>query len=123
MFCLCLIIVGFRGIFSTRKYLEKARDDIQNHNLESHFVTEIKVVEARVKILKFLYRYKNYSSIDVDLNINNVAGIYNTFILRHYSFIDERFAILARVCKRWAANTEIVASYRKRLNRLEIFII
>uniref|UniRef100_A0A915EM30 Poly(A) RNA polymerase mitochondrial-like central palm domain-containing protein n=1 Tax=Ditylenchus dipsaci TaxID=166011 RepID=A0A915EM30_9BILA len=55
--------------------------------------------EQKIKQIQFNGRFSN---IEVDLNVNNVAGIRNTHLLYYYSKFDERVAPLVLLVKSWA---------------------
>ena len=78
--------------------------------------------------------------IKCEMNMNNIAGklaplcivflfeflflgIYNTFLLAHYSKIDKRFPALARVLKHWGKEVEIIDSVTGYLNRFGFYIL
>ena len=114
-----MIIVNSSGSFSTVKLLKTAETRLLKLDPNGkNKVTDVHMVDARVKILKFKYVHgRTGAAVDVDLNINNVAGIYNTFLLRHYSTIDERFPILVKILKKYGFYANIINSREKRLNR------
>ncbi|EGT32445.1 hypothetical protein CAEBREN_23525 [Caenorhabditis brenneri] len=59
------------------------------------------VIPAKVPIVKCELT-RAYRFIDVDINVNNIAGIYNSHLTHYYSLIDARFPALALVVKHWA---------------------
>ncbi|KFD67290.1 hypothetical protein M514_05053 [Trichuris suis] len=71
-------------------------------------VSKAQLIPARVPIIRCKFRSPwNYS---VDINWNNVHGIYNTHLLHHYSQADERFPMLYVVIHNWACQTGICDS-------------
>uniref|UniRef100_A0AC35EW06 Polymerase nucleotidyl transferase domain-containing protein n=1 Tax=Panagrolaimus sp. PS1159 TaxID=55785 RepID=A0AC35EW06_9BILA len=70
---------------------------------------------ARVPILRFTMIVDD-AKVCVDLNINNITGIYNTFMLKHYEKIDKRFPMLAMAIKAWAVQAEIINPANGYLN-------
>lgn len=48
------------------------------------FVRNVVIIPAKVPILKFWFN-KPYEALEVDLNINNMPGIYNSYLLHYYS--------------------------------------
>ncbi|KHN80995.1 Poly(A) RNA polymerase GLD2-A [Toxocara canis] len=59
-----------------------------------------------VPILK-LEMGNEYSELEIDINCNNVAGIYNSHLLHYYARIDDRFPALCLLVKHWAINAGI----------------
>lgn len=68
------------------------------------FLQELKLIRAKVPILKFRDRI---SSIECDLNVNNSVGIRNTHLLNAYSQLDSRVAPLVQFVKFWAKHQNI----------------
>ena len=64
-------------------------------------VKKVIVINAVVPILQVEFR-GIYEGLDVDLNINNYAGIRNTHLIHHYSRMDERFPMICLLIKHWA---------------------
>ncbi len=60
-----------------------------------------------------------YEALDIDININNVAGVYNSHLC-HAKF-DTRFAMLVLLVKHWAINAKINEAQYGTLNRLFLF--
>ncbi|CAB3410713.1 unnamed protein product [Caenorhabditis bovis] len=69
-------------------------------------VRKTTLIPAVVPILKVDLQ-PPYENLDIDININNIAGIYNSHLLHYYSQIDGRFPALALVVKHWAIRNEI----------------
>uniref|UniRef100_A0A6I8SYH8 polynucleotide adenylyltransferase n=1 Tax=Xenopus tropicalis TaxID=8364 RepID=A0A6I8SYH8_XENTR len=73
--------------------------------LHKHFYTRLSYIErpqfikAKVPIVKFRDKV---SGAEFDLNVNNVVGIRNTFLLRTYAYIENRVRPLVLVIKMWA---------------------
>ncbi|VDK46090.1 unnamed protein product [Anisakis simplex] len=59
-----------------------------------------------------------YSELEIDINCNNVAGIYNSHLLHYYSRIDDCFPALCLVVKHWAIIANINDAMSGTLNRL-----
>jgi DNA polymerase sigma len=52
----------------------------------SHMVDDVYVVSAaRVPIIKLRARVPDGCLLDVDINVNNVCGVYNTHLCYHYA--------------------------------------
>lgn len=93
----------------------------------AEIVRHIECIPAKVPILKVTFK-KPYEDLEVDINVNNLPGIYNSFLLHYYSRyifffnlhffrIDDRFPTLALVVKNWAKIMEIGDASQGTLNR------
>ncbi|MEE6458496.1 hypothetical protein FKM82_000308 [Ascaphus truei] len=75
--------------------------------LQKHFYTRLSYIErpqlirAKVPIVKFRDKV---SGVEFDLNVNNVVGIRNTFLLRTYAHVENRVRPLVLVVKKWASH-------------------
>ncbi|VDM45763.1 unnamed protein product [Toxocara canis] len=69
-------------------------------------VRQCHCIPAKVPILK-LEMGNEYSELEIDINCNNVAGIYNSHLLHYYARIDDRFPALCLLVKHWAINAGI----------------
>jgi len=47
-------------------------------------IHDILFVPAKVPILKIKFKHP-YQKLEVDMNINNVPGIYNSYLIHYYS--------------------------------------
>ncbi|XP_064608430.1 poly(A) RNA polymerase GLD2-B-like [Liolophura sinensis] len=63
------------------------------------FVKNLEVIPARVPILRFRDKI---SDVECDLNVNNLVGIRNTHLLKHYALMDWRVRPLGLFIKYWA---------------------
>ncbi|KAF4803047.1 hypothetical protein TURU_020135 [Turdus rufiventris] len=61
--------------------------------------------------------------VDFDLNVNNVIGIRNTFLLRAYAFIENRVRPLVLVIKKWASFHEINDASRGTLSSYSLVLM
>ncbi|KAH7697666.1 PAP/25A associated domain containing protein [Aphelenchoides avenae] len=59
--------------------------------------------------------------IEVDLNVNNIGGVYNSFLLYHYAKTDVRFPALCVIVKAWAKLAGINDAFCHTLNRQDPF--
>nr|XP_054756542.1 poly(A) RNA polymerase GLD2-like [Lytechinus pictus] len=66
------------------------------------FIKNMKVIFAKVPILKF--QHKLFRDLDCDLNINHHTGVRNTALLQTYSELDWRVSPLVMIIKQWAKN-------------------
>uniref|UniRef100_A0A914XXS9 PAP-associated domain-containing protein n=1 Tax=Panagrolaimus superbus TaxID=310955 RepID=A0A914XXS9_9BILA len=85
-------------------------------------VANLQYISARVKILKFDIEIDGLI-LPVDINLNNIAGVYNTFMVKHYTKIDERFSILSRILKAWGKKAQVVDSSHGYLNSYTIVLM
>jgi terminal uridylyltransferase len=74
------------------------------------------VLSARVPVLKFLFRKKDRTTVEVDICVSNVLGVANTQLLAKYASLDERVASLGRTVKAWAKKSRIVGTQDGMLN-------
>lgn len=78
----------------------------------------------------------NYKSLEVDLNINNLAGVYNSYLLHYYSRlktiffqlyfflrIDDRFPALCLLIKHWAKRNGIAEAMSGTLNSYSLILL
>lgn len=77
------------------------------------FLSNFTLIRAKVPIIKFRDRY---TGIDCDLNVNNVIGLYNTYLLAMYAKIDWRVRPLGIFIKHWAQCLDIHDAQRGRLS-------
>ncbi len=52
----------------------------------------------------------------VDLNINNLLGVFNTALISAYCNVDQRFQIMAVYLRSWAKQMEIIGAANKYLS-------
>ncbi|KAI6182334.1 hypothetical protein M3Y97_00369000 [Aphelenchoides bicaudatus] len=80
------------------------------------------LINAKVPILRVNFG-GNYSGLEVDLNVNNLAGVYNSYLLHYYSRIDDRFPSLCLLIKHWAKRNEIGEAMNGTLNSYSIILL
>ncbi|KAJ6669824.1 hypothetical protein lerEdw1_000373 [Lerista edwardsae] len=74
----------------------------------SNYIERPQLIRAKVPIVKFrdkvrqVYVITIIFCVEFDLNVNNVVGIRNTFLLRTYAYIESRVRPLVLVVKKWA---------------------
>ncbi|KAG8598676.1 hypothetical protein GDO81_002704 [Engystomops pustulosus] len=94
--------------------------------LQKHFYTRLGYIErpqlirAKVPIVKFRDKV---SGVEFDLNVNNVVGIRNTFLLRAYAHIENRVRPLVLVVKRWAGHHGINDASRGTLSSYSLVLM
>ncbi|NXH40486.1 GLD2 polymerase, partial [Dicaeum eximium] len=86
----------------------------------SGYIERPQLIRAKVPIVKFRDKVRN---VDFDLNVNNVIGIRNTFLLRTYAFIENRVRPLVLVVKKWASFHEINDASRGTLNSYSLVLM
>uniref|UniRef100_A0AAF5DC59 PAP-associated domain-containing protein n=1 Tax=Strongyloides stercoralis TaxID=6248 RepID=A0AAF5DC59_STRER len=91
-------------------------------------VRSIDVIRAVVPILKFELAYFDEEThkdvcFEVDININNHPGIYNSKLLHYYSLFDRRFSQLVLVLKHWAQIREIKDAQNGFFNSYSIALL
>ncbi|XP_069605918.1 poly(A) RNA polymerase GLD2 [Ranitomeya imitator] len=94
--------------------------------LQKHFYTRLGYIErpqlirAKVPIVKFRDKV---SGVEFDLNVNNVVGIRNTFLLRTYAHTESRVRPLVLVVKRWAGHHGINDASRGTLSSYSLVLM
>lgn len=87
---------------------------------ELNFIDNVRLIEAKVPILKFKDKLFN---IEVDLNINNIVGISNTEMVKQYTRIDWRVKPLAITIKSWANFNQINNAYQKTVSSYTLILM
>ncbi|NXF08769.1 GLD2 polymerase, partial [Smithornis capensis] len=83
-----------------------------------NYIERPQLIRAKVPIVKFRDKVRQF-----DLNVNNVVGIRNTFLLRTYAFIENRVRPLVLVVKKWASFHEINDASRGTLNSYSLVLM
>ncbi|NXQ27275.1 GLD2 polymerase, partial [Alaudala cheleensis] len=84
-----------------------------------NYIERPQLIRAKVPIVKF----RDKVNVDFDLNVNNVIGIRNTFLLRTYAFIENRVRPLVLVVKKWASFHEINDASRGTLSSYTLVLM
>uniref|UniRef100_A0A0N5BAF0 PAP-associated domain-containing protein n=1 Tax=Strongyloides papillosus TaxID=174720 RepID=A0A0N5BAF0_STREA len=108
------------------RMLKMARQKIRKDFLGA--VCSIDVIRAVVPILKLELLYRDQETnkdvcFEVDININNYPGIYNSKLLHYYSLFDRRFSQLVLVLKHWAQIREIKDAQNGFFNSYSIALL
>uniref|UniRef100_A0A914EHK5 PAP-associated domain-containing protein n=1 Tax=Acrobeloides nanus TaxID=290746 RepID=A0A914EHK5_9BILA len=105
--CLC-IPDSNSGYHTDRQYATKILSNLARRmrKWNSNLIKTVQFIRAKVPILKLTF-HPPYDELEVDLNCNNVAGIYNSHLLHYYARIDDRFPALCLLVKHWAIKHEI----------------
>ncbi|NWZ05142.1 GLD2 polymerase, partial [Agelaius phoeniceus] len=98
-----------------------------------NYIERPQLIRAKVPIVKFRDKKLNTmmlhffclpnSNVDFDLNVNNVIGIRNTFLLRSYAFIENRVRPLVLVIKKWASFHDINDASRGTLSSYSLVLM
>ncbi|NXU20462.1 GLD2 polymerase, partial [Pardalotus punctatus] len=91
-----------------------------------NYIERPQLIRAKVPIVKFRDKVRQVFcsvNVDFDLNVNNVIGIRNTFLLRTYAFIENRVRPLVLVVKKWASFHEINDASRGTLNSYSLVLM
>ncbi|NXD04598.1 GLD2 polymerase, partial [Certhia familiaris] len=100
-----------------------------------NYIERPQLIRAKVPIVKFrdkklstmmldfYFFFLPNSNVDFDLNVNNMIGIRNTFLLRTYAFIENRVRPLVLVVKMWASFHEINDASRGTLSSYSLVLM
>ncbi|XP_042307952.1 poly(A) RNA polymerase GLD2 [Sceloporus undulatus] len=86
----------------------------------SNYIERPQLIRAKVPIVKFRDKI---SRVEFDLNVNNVIGIRNTFLLRTYAYIESRVRPLVLVVKKWASFHGIKDASRGTLSSYSLVLM
>ncbi|KAM8793623.1 poly(A) RNA polymerase GLD2-like [Eudromia elegans] len=86
----------------------------------SSYIERPQLIRAKVPIVKFRDKV---SCVEFDLNVNNVVGIRNTFLLRTYAYIENRVRPLVLVVKKWANFHDINDASRGTLSSYSLVLM
>uniref|UniRef100_A0A914CKE2 PAP-associated domain-containing protein n=1 Tax=Acrobeloides nanus TaxID=290746 RepID=A0A914CKE2_9BILA len=106
------------------KFVDYAIETIYDHfenNYKDEFSLIDPVLSARVPVIKL--KLKSHRDIEVDININCTAGIYNSHLLHYYSRIDERLPILAAFLKKYLDERCVIQPRHGRLNSYTVVLM
>ncbi|XP_076854146.1 poly(A) RNA polymerase GLD2 isoform X2 [Brachyhypopomus gauderio] len=84
------------------------------------YIERPQLIRAKVPILKFRDRV---SGVEFDLNVNNIVGIRNTFLLRTYAYIEKRVRPIILVVKKWASHHQINDASRGTLSSYTLVLM
>lgn len=106
--CLC---VPTEAVYSSErvaalKTLRKLNTIIKGKPSLRKWVRTSEVIPAKVPIIK-MRMHPPYQDLDIDININNIAGIYNSHLIHYYAKIDGRFPAVCLLVKHWAITNGI----------------
>ncbi|NWZ32173.1 GLD2 polymerase, partial [Asarcornis scutulata] len=84
----------------------------------SCYIERPQLIRAKVPIVKFRDKGRQF-----DLNVNNIVGIRNTFLLRTYAYIEKRVRPLVLVVKKWASFHDINDASRGTLSSYSLVLM
>ncbi|XP_064163700.1 poly(A) RNA polymerase GLD2 [Anguilla rostrata] len=84
------------------------------------YIERSQLIRAKVPILKFRDKI---SGVEFDLNVNNIVGIRNTFLLRSYAYIESRVRPIILVIKKWASHHGINDASRGTLSSYSLVLM
>ncbi|XP_026721373.1 poly(A) RNA polymerase GLD2 [Athene cunicularia] len=86
----------------------------------SSYIERPQLIRAKVPIVKFRDKV---SCVEFDLNVNNVVGIRNTFLLRTYAYNESRVRPLVLAVKKWASFRDINDASRGTLSSYSLVLM
>uniref|UniRef100_A0A8R1I126 4Fe-4S ferredoxin-type domain-containing protein n=1 Tax=Caenorhabditis japonica TaxID=281687 RepID=A0A8R1I126_CAEJA len=103
-----------KGI-TPKDVIQKVEKQLRKCNLTKSVLA---IISAKVPIVKFQMRLANNDLVDVDLSYYNILALYNTQLLKEYTFWtpDNRFSKLALFIKSWAKSCDIGDASRGSLS-------
>ncbi|VDD91498.1 unnamed protein product [Enterobius vermicularis] len=121
--CMCLPD-PHRGYHTDREYgiriLKKVHRELAFRS--NGLVRMATFIPAKVPIIK-LEMEAPFDELEVDINCNNVPGIYNSHLLHYYSRIDDRFPALCLLVKHWAINARINDAMNGTFNSYSLILL
>uniref|UniRef100_A0A8R1DG70 PAP-associated domain-containing protein n=2 Tax=Caenorhabditis japonica TaxID=281687 RepID=A0A8R1DG70_CAEJA len=132
--CLCCPTNGYRGqgfddfqcdrSFSLRtlRKIDKTYRRLHYSHPFKRLVKYCQLIPAKVPIVKLLLNGE-FEGMDIDINVNNIAGIYNSHLIHYYSLCDARFPALALMIKHWAMRAGVNNSPDGYLNSYTIILM
>nr|CAR63592.1 hypothetical protein [Angiostrongylus cantonensis] len=88
------------------KTLHRLNSIIRGKPSLRRIVRRSEVIPAKVPIIKMAL-HPPYEGLELDVNVNNIAGIYNSHLIHHYSLLDQRFPAVCLLVKHWAITNGI----------------
>ncbi|KAI6232963.1 hypothetical protein M3Y99_00956500 [Aphelenchoides fujianensis] len=80
------------------------------------------LISAKVPILRIEFETL-YAGLQVDLNVNNEAGIRNSILLHYYARIDDRLPAMCLLIKKWAKQQSIADAMMGTLNSYSLILL
>ncbi|CAI4231564.1 unnamed protein product [Auanema sp. JU1783] len=125
--CLCMPKEGTIDDFevdrtSAMRVLRKINTAMSTRPAFRKLVRRADFVPAKVPIIKMKMN-PPYEELDLDINVNNTAGIYNSHLIHYYSKVDARFPALALLIKHWAITNNVNDPMNGTLNSYSIILL
>uniref|UniRef100_A0A914H4H2 PAP-associated domain-containing protein n=1 Tax=Globodera rostochiensis TaxID=31243 RepID=A0A914H4H2_GLORO len=89
----------------------------------SYAIKHLRKVKRILGSLDIMIFAQPYTNLEVDMNVNNIAGVYNSFLLHNYSRIDDRFPALCLLVKHWAKIKGISEASEGYLNSYSLILM
>ncbi|KAJ8286971.1 hypothetical protein GJAV_G00045480 [Gymnothorax javanicus] len=115
---LCLVVQ--EGPMNQRKNAVYILSLVQKLFYRLPYIERPQLILAKVPILKFRDKI---SGVEFDLNVNNIVGIRNTFLLRSYAYIENRVRPIILVIKKWASHHGINDASRGTLSSYSLVLM
>nr|CAD2203889.1 unnamed protein product [Meloidogyne enterolobii] len=120
--CLCMPC-RMDGYETQRNYaINRLKKVMRKLMTQRTLIHDILFVPAKVPILKIKFKHP-YQKLEVDMNINNVPGIYNSYLIHYYSRIDDRFPALCLIVKHWAKKKGILDACSGYFNSYSLILM
>ncbi|GMT05215.1 hypothetical protein PENTCL1PPCAC_27389, partial [Pristionchus entomophagus] len=121
---LCLVVYNRDGSITegqefAKRHLNKVFNELKRSR---NIVAKCQFIRhAVVPIIKMETVSPN--SLEVDINMNNIAGVYNSHLMHYYSRVDDRFPALCLIIKHWAINAEVNDSLNGTFNSYSLILL
>jgi len=118
---LCCYIPGQNS--GNRQYAIRALRRIQKSFFrKTKFMKHCQLIQAKVPILR-IEMAGEFEGLDIDLNVNNCAGIYNSYLLHYYARVDDRCPTLCLLVKNWAKINGVADAMSGFLNSYSLILL
>lgn len=121
---LCLVVYNRDGSITEGQHFAKANLGKMFNELKRsrNIVAKCQFIRhAVVPIIKMETVAPN--SLEVDINMNNIAGVYNSHLMHYYSRVDDRFPALCLIVKHWAIKAEVNDSLSGTFNSYSLILL
>lgn len=115
---LCLVVTSYP--VDQRTEARHILSIVQQLFFRLSYIERPQLIRAKVPIVKFRDKV---SRVEFDLNVNNIVGIRNTFLLRSYAFIEIRIRPLVLIVKKWASHRGINDASRGTLSSYSLVLM
>ncbi|OXB80882.1 UNVERIFIED_CONTAM: hypothetical protein H355_016899 [Colinus virginianus] len=97
------------------------KEEPVNQKTEARHILSLVQKLFSTKLCKFQATVR--CCVEFDLNVNNIVGIRNTFLLRTYAYIEKRVRPLVLVVKKWASFHDINDASRGTLSSYSLVLM